>query len=86
MEVEERQQGEGESSSETSENMGGVGGHGMLSPHHFNMKEEEGEESVEEEEEGGGDEELTSTYRPAGQSECALLNTCSWATEEMAKC
>ncbi|XP_070819923.1 regulator of G-protein signaling 3-like [Chaetodon trifascialis] len=72
--VEERQQGEGESASETSENVGGVGGPGLLlSPHCFNMKEEEQrgeneeqEEEEEEEEAGGGTEELTSTYRPEG--------------------
>ncbi|XP_041793165.1 regulator of G-protein signaling 3-like [Chelmon rostratus] len=65
--VEERQQGEGESASETSENVGGVGGPGLLlSPHHFNAKEEEdqSDENEEEEEEGGGTEELTSSYRP----------------------
>lgn len=72
--MEERQQGEGESASETSENVGGVGGRGfLLSPHHFNMKEEEEEESnededEEEEEEGGGAEDFTSTYRPEGES------------------
>lgn len=69
--MEERQQGEGESASETSENVGGVGGRGfLLSPHHFNMKEEEeSEEDDDDEEEGGGAEEFTSTHRPAGQSD-----------------
>ncbi|KAK9523346.1 hypothetical protein VZT92_019742 [Zoarces viviparus] len=52
-EVEERQQGEGESASETSENVGGVRGRG------FNRKEEEEESDDEEEEQ----EELT--FRPA---------------------
>ncbi|XP_031735058.1 regulator of G-protein signaling 3-like isoform X1 [Anarrhichthys ocellatus] len=52
-EVEERQQGEGEITSETSENVGGVRGRG------FNRKEEEEESDDEEEEE----EELT--FRPA---------------------
>ncbi|XP_018548258.1 regulator of G-protein signaling 3 isoform X2 [Lates calcarifer] len=59
--VEERQQGEGESASETSENVGGVGGL-LLSPTHFNMKEEE---ESDDEEEGGGAEVFSSTYRPA---------------------
>lgn len=63
--VEERQQGEGESASETSENMGGVWGRGLhFSPLHFNMQEEE----TDEEEEGGAHEELISKYRPEGQS------------------
>ncbi|KAM8760934.1 regulator of G-protein signaling 3-like isoform 1-T1 [Acanthopagrus schlegelii] len=62
--VEERQQGEGESASETSENVGGVVGRSLqLSLHHFNMKEEE-EESDEEEEKGGDAEEFSSYYRP----------------------
>lgn len=66
--MEERQQGEGESASETSENVGGVGGRGfLLSPHHFNMKEEEEEESSEDEEEGRGAEEVPSSLRPAGE-------------------
>lgn len=65
--MEERQQGEGESASETSENVGGVGGQGLLlSPYHFDMKEEEEEKSDEEEEDGGGAEEFI--YRPSGQS------------------
>lgn len=64
--MEERQQGEGESASESSENVGGVGGRGLqFSPHHFNMKEEEQSDG---EEEGGGSEEFISTYRPEGQS------------------
>lgn len=64
--VEERQQGEGESASETSESVGGVGGRGLLlSPHHFNMKEEDEDVSYEdEEEEEGGAEEFSSSYRP----------------------
>lgn len=75
--VEERQQGEGESASETSENVGGVGGRGLqLSPHHFNMKGEEGEESDEEEEQGGGPEEFSSTYRPKGQFACCWRPVC----------
>lgn len=62
--MEERQQGEGESASETSENVGGVGGRGfLLSPHHFNMEEE----SSEDEEGEGGVEEVTSSFRPAGE-------------------
>ncbi|CAJ1069353.1 regulator of G-protein signaling 3-like [Xyrichtys novacula] len=67
-EEEERQQGEGESASETSENVGGVGGRGsLLSPVHFNMKEDEEVESDEEEEEqgGGGAEEFIPSHRPA---------------------
>ncbi|XP_068166373.1 regulator of G-protein signaling 3 isoform X2 [Antennarius striatus] len=67
--VEERQQGEGESASETSENVGGVGGRGLqLSPHHFNMMEEEEEESDDDndDEEGGRSEELTVAYRAEG--------------------
>ena len=65
--MEERQQGEGESASETSENVGGVVGRSLqLSLHQFNMK---GEESDEEEEKGGDAEEFTSYYRPEGQSE-----------------
>lgn len=64
--VEERQQGEGESASETSENMGGVWGRGLhFSPLHFNMQEEE---ETDEEEEGGACEGLISKYRPEGQS------------------
>lgn len=64
--VEERQQGEGESASETSENVGGVGGQGFqFSPNYFNMKE--GEET-DEEEDGGGSEEFISMYRPEGWS------------------
>ncbi|XP_078107841.1 regulator of G-protein signaling 3-like isoform X2 [Sander vitreus] len=55
---EERQQGEGESASETSENVGGgVRGRVLL---HFNMKEEEEEDSDGDEEE----EEFSSSYRP----------------------
>lgn len=62
--VEERQQGEGESASETSENVGGVKGHDFhLSPAHLNMKEEE--ESERDEEEGGSTEEIS--FRPEGQ-------------------
>lgn len=62
--MEERQQGEGESASETSENMGSVGGQGfLLSPHHFNMEEESNED--EDGEKGG--EEVTSSFRPAGE-------------------
>lgn len=65
--MEERQQGEGESASETSENVGGVGGRGLLlSPHHFNK-------SDEEEEDGGGAEDFISTYRPAGQSDWLFM-------------
>ncbi|XP_059193966.1 regulator of G-protein signaling 3-like [Centropristis striata] len=61
-EVEERQQGEGESASETSESVGRVWGRSLLlSPLHFHTKDEE--EESEEEEEGGGAEELT--FRPA---------------------
>lgn len=61
--MEERQQGEGESASETSESVGGVGGRGiLLRSHHFNRKEEEEESDDEDEEEGGA--EFTS-YRPA---------------------
>ncbi|KAM4577671.1 regulator of G-protein signaling 3-like isoform 2-T2 [Odontesthes bonariensis] len=60
-EVEERQQGEGESASETSENVGGVGGRGLLlRPRPFNMKEEESDD----EEEGGG-AEFPFSHRPA---------------------
>lgn len=62
--MEERQQGEGESASETSENVGGVGGRGfLLSPHHFNVPEE----SSEDKEEEGGAEEMSSSFRPAGE-------------------
>ncbi|KAM9391792.1 regulator of G-protein signaling 3-like [Pholidichthys leucotaenia] len=61
-EVGERQQGEGESASETSENVGGVRRRSfVIMPHPFNMKEEESEE-CDEEEDGGG-VEITS-YRP----------------------
>ncbi|XP_069581058.1 regulator of G-protein signaling 3-like [Brachyistius frenatus] len=56
---EERQQGEGESASETSESVGGVGRR-KPRPHLINMKEEE--ESDGDEEEGGGAGELT--FRP----------------------
>lgn len=63
--MEERQQGEGESASETSEQMGGVGGL-QLSPTYFNMKEEE--EESDEEEEGRASEELLPKFRPQGQS------------------
>lgn len=66
--MEERQQGEGESASETSEQMGGVGGL-QLSPTHFNMKEEEGES--DEEEEGRPSDELLPKFRPEGQ--CATV-------------
>lgn len=48
--VEERQQGEGESASDTSENVGGAWGRGLhLTP--FNMHEAEEEESDEDEHE-----------------------------------
>jgi len=71
--VEERQQGEGESASETSENVGGVGGRGlMLSPHHFNMKD--GEEESDEEEGGGA--EFPFTHRPAGQFQLYKVRWC----------
>ncbi|XP_072243193.1 regulator of G-protein signaling 3-like isoform X2 [Leuresthes tenuis] len=61
-EVEERQQGEGESASETSENVGGVGGRILiLSPHHFSMKD--GEEESDEEEGGGA--EFSFSHRAA---------------------
>lgn len=64
--VEERQQGEGESASETSENVGGVGGQGLqFSTNYFNNKE--GEET-DEEEDGGGSQEFISMYRPEGRS------------------
>ncbi|XP_041643421.1 regulator of G-protein signaling 3-like [Cheilinus undulatus] len=66
-EEEERQQGEGESASETSENVGGVGGRGlMLSPLYFNMKGDEDLESDDDEEEqdGGCAQEFVSTHRP----------------------
>lgn len=47
--MEERQQGEGESASETSENTGGVGGRRLLlGPYHFNMKEEQEEEESDD--------------------------------------
>lgn len=74
--VEERQQGEGESASETTENVGGVGGQGLqFSPHYFNMKE--GEET-DEEEDGGGSEEFISTYRREGWSAVLkFLKCCS---------
>lgn len=61
--MEERQQGEGESASETSEHVGGVCVRGLLlSSTHFNEEEES------EEEDGGGAEEKF-IYRPEGQSE-----------------
>ncbi|XP_037536718.1 regulator of G-protein signaling 3 [Nematolebias whitei] len=63
-EVEERQQGEGESTSETSDSVGGVAGQGLLSsPHLFDLKNEYEEEEERDEEEEGSDEEFTS--RPA---------------------
>lgn len=66
-EEEERQQGEGESASETSENVGGVGGRGsLLSPLHLNLKEDEEVESDDEEEEN------ISAHRPAGSSRLQL--------------
>lgn len=66
--VEERQQGEGESASETSEYVGGIGGRGIeLSPHHFTMKEEE---ESDDEEQGGDSEVFISMYRPEGQLLC----------------
>lgn len=56
--MEERQQGEGESASETSESAGGVGGRDfLLSPHHFNMNQEFDEE-----------EEI---FRPPGEFKCS---------------
>uniref|UniRef100_A0A1A8EV26 RGS domain-containing protein n=1 Tax=Nothobranchius korthausae TaxID=1143690 RepID=A0A1A8EV26_9TELE len=56
--VEERQQGEGESASETSENVGGVRAGGLLlSPHHFGLQNED---EVDNKEEGG-----EVTFRPA---------------------
>lgn len=68
--MEERQQGEGESASETSENTGGVGGRRLLlGPYHFNMKEEQEEEESDEDEEEGGAEEFLPCCRPAGQSD-----------------
>lgn len=64
--MEERQQGEGESASETSEKVGGVRGRGfLLSRHHFSMNQEKDEDSDDEEEEEEGPEVFT--YRPAGQ-------------------
>ncbi|KAK2838241.1 hypothetical protein Q5P01_015453 [Channa striata] len=60
--VEERQQGEGESASETSENVGSIG-RLLLSPPCFNMKEGGG--SSEDEEEEGATEKWSSSFRPA---------------------
>lgn len=63
--VEERQQGEGESASETSEYVGGIWGQGIeLGPHHFTMKEEE---ESDDEEQGGDSEVFISMYRPEGE-------------------
>lgn len=58
----ERQQGEGESASETSENAGGVGGRGfLLSPHHFNMNQESDRDEEEEK----------FIFRPPGEFKCS---------------
>uniref|UniRef100_A0A8C6PBL4 RGS domain-containing protein n=1 Tax=Nothobranchius furzeri TaxID=105023 RepID=A0A8C6PBL4_NOTFU len=66
--VEERQQGEGESASETSENGGVRAGGLLLNPHHFGLQDED---EVDSKEEGG-----EVTFRPAGEfcrSSWALL-------------
>lgn len=66
--VEERQQGEGESASDTSEYVGGIVGRGIdLSPHHFTMKEEE---ESDDEEQGADSEVFISMHRPEGQLLC----------------
>ncbi|XP_016898478.1 regulator of G-protein signaling 3-like isoform X2 [Cynoglossus semilaevis] len=66
--VGERQQGEGESASETSETTGILRGQNVRFSHLYDMqaKQDEDDGSDDEEEEEGGDtEEFISTYRPA---------------------
>ncbi|XP_020561993.1 regulator of G-protein signaling 3 isoform X2 [Oryzias latipes] len=58
--LEERQQGEGESASETSESVGGL----LLSPLHLDMKHHDEESEDSEEEDRGGAGELAFTCRP----------------------
>lgn len=68
--VGERQQGEGESASETSETTGILRGQNVRFSHLYDMqaKQDEDDGSDDEEEEEGGDtEEFISTYRPAGE-------------------
>lgn len=61
--LEERQQGEGESASETSESVGGL----LLSPLHLDVKHHDEEREDSEEEDRGGAGELAFTCRPEGQ-------------------
>lgn len=64
--VEERQQGEGESASDISENVGGAWGRGVLVTQ-FNMHETEEEEESDEDENERDCEGLLSKYKPEGQ-------------------